>query len=47
MKWQSNEIVVNRSARKKTMHIVIERDGTISVQVPIDMLDENILGIVG
>ncbi len=40
------DIVVTRTTRKKTMHIVIERDGTVSVQVPDGMEEERILGIL-
>lgn len=40
------DIDVIRTSRKKTMHIVIERDGTVSVQVPIDMEEERILAIL-
>lgn len=46
MKWHDFEIAVNRSARRKTMHIVIERDGNISVQVPSDMEDMRISDIL-
>ena len=40
------DINVIRSQRKKSMHIVIERDGTVSVQVPENMEDERILSIL-
>ena len=40
------DICVIRSTRKKTMHIVIERDGTVSVQVPEKLEDERILEIL-
>ena len=40
------DILVVRTSRKKTMHIVIERDGTVSVQVPEDMEEERILAIL-
>jgi len=40
------DINVIRSARKKTMHIVIERDGTVSVQVPENIEDNRILEIL-
>ena len=46
MKWHNFEITVNRSARKKTMHIVIERDGSISVQVPNNMENERICEVL-
>lgn len=39
-------IAVIRTTRKKTMHIVIERDGTVIVQVPADMKEERILAIL-
>lgn len=43
-----NGIVINviRSSRKKSMHIVIERDGTVSVQVPESIDDERIMSIL-
>lgn len=40
------DINVIRSSRKKSMHIVIERDGTVSVQVPENIEDERILTIL-
>jgi len=40
------DICVIRSTRKKTMHIVIERDGTVSVQVPESIEDDRILEIL-
>lgn len=40
------DINVIRSSRKKSMHIVIERDGTVSVQVPENIEDERILSIL-
>lgn len=40
------EIQVIRSPRKKTMHIVIERNGSVSVQVPESTEDEKILAIL-
>ena len=40
------DINVVRSARKKSMHIVIERDGTVSVQVPENIAYERILSIL-
>ncbi len=40
------DINVIRSSRKKSMHIVIERDGTVSVQVPENLEDERILSIL-
>ena len=42
MKWNNSEIVIHRSARRKTMHIIIERDGSISVQVPNEFEEESI-----
>jgi len=39
-------INVIRSSRKKSMHIVIERDGTVGVQVPENLEDERILSIL-
>jgi len=40
------DINVIRSPRKKSMHIVIERDGTVSVQAPESIEDERILSIL-
>ena len=40
------DINVIRSPRKKSMHIVIERDGTVSVQVPENIGDDRILSIL-
>jgi predicted metal-dependent hydrolase len=40
------EIAVIRSPRKKSLHIVIERDGTVSVQVPEALEEERILSIL-
>jgi predicted metal-dependent hydrolase len=40
------DINVIRSPRKKSMHIVIERDGTVSAQVPESISDERILSIL-
>ena len=40
------EIAVIRSPRKKSMHIVIERDGTVSVQVPEALEEDLILSIL-
>jgi predicted metal-dependent hydrolase len=46
MNFNGLDINVIRTARKKTMHIVIERDGTVSVQVPEGMGEERILDIL-
>lgn len=40
------EIKVIRSARRKTLHIVIERDGSVSVQAPDNLEDERILPLL-
>ena len=40
------DINVIRSPRKKSMHIIIERNGTVSVQVPESLDDEYILSIL-
>jgi len=34
MIWREREVAVHESGRTKTMHIVVERDGSLSVQVP-------------
>lgn len=46
MIWRDQNITVHRSGRKKTMHIVIERDGSISVQAPESLTDAEILAIL-
>ena len=40
------DITVIRSPRKKSMHIVIERDGSVCVQVPEDITDDRILSVL-
>lgn len=40
------DIRIIRSPRKKTMHIVIERNGSVSVQVPESLEDEKIAAIL-
>jgi len=40
------EIKIIRSARRKTLHIVIERDGSVSVQAPDNLEDERILPLL-
>ena len=42
MKWRNYEVAVRRSNRRKTMHIVVERDGTLAVQVPSDMPESRV-----
>ena len=42
MKWRNYEVAVRRSNRRKTMHIVVERDGTLAVQVPSDMAESRV-----
>jgi len=34
MIWRERDVAVRESGRTKTMHIVVERDGSLSVQVP-------------
>lgn len=34
MIWRDREVAVHESGRTKTMHIVVERDGSLAVQVP-------------
>ena len=46
MKWKNNEVTVKKSARKKTMNIVIERDGNLSVLVPDKTDEQTILEIL-
>lgn len=42
MQWRETEVVVKRTARKKTMSIVVERDGTLAVLVPREMKESDI-----
>jgi predicted metal-dependent hydrolase len=46
MDFNGLDINVIRSSRKKSMHIVIERDGSVSVQVPEHLEEERILSIL-
>ena len=46
MTWRNYEIAVHESGRTKTMHIVIERDGTLAVQVPKGMAQEKIVAVL-
>ena len=46
MNFNGLDINVVRSSRKKSMHIVIERDGSVSVQVPENLEEERILSIL-
>lgn len=46
MIWRNYEIAVHRTSRRKTMSIVIERDGSLSVLVPETISDEKILSIL-
>ncbi len=46
MIWHDYPVAVHRSDRKKTMTIVIERDGSLAVQIPDSMSDEHVLSIL-
>ena len=46
MIWHDFPIAVHRTARRKTMSIVIERDGSIAVQIPNSMSDDQIVDIL-
>ena len=46
MIWRDFPVAVHRTARRKTMSIVIERDGSLAVQVPAAMTEERILEIL-
>lgn len=46
MIWRNYKIAVHRTSRKKTMNIVIERDGSLAVFVPENIPDEKILRIL-
>lgn len=46
MIWRDFPIAVHRTFRKKTMSIVIERDGSLAVQIPHSMPDDQIINIL-
>ena len=46
MIWRDLPIAVHRTSRKKTMNIVIERDGSLAVQIPHSMPDDQIISIL-
>ena len=46
MIWRDFPITVHRTARRKTMSIIVERDGSLSVQVPSSMSDDQIIVIL-
>ena len=46
MIWRDLSIAVRESGRRKTMHIVVERDGSLAVQVPQGFPVERILSIL-
>ena len=46
MTWRELNIDLRRSARKKTLHIIVERDGTLSVQAPQDTPEEKIRALL-
>ena len=46
MKWHDNEVTIKKSSRKKTMNIVIERDGNLTVLVPEKADEQTIIKIL-
>ena len=46
MKWQNKDITVRKTNRKKTMNIVIERNGSLAVLVPEHLEENKILDIL-
>lgn len=46
MKWHNKDVIVKKTNRKKTMNIVIERDGSLAVLVPEQLEEENIIDIL-
>lgn len=46
MKWQDNEVTIKKSSRKKTMNIVVERNGSLSVLVPEQTQEQEILDVL-
>ena len=46
MIWRDLSVAVRESARRKTMHIVVERDGSLAVQVPKGFSEEKILSVL-
>lgn len=46
MKWQNNEVIIKKSSRKKTMNIVVERNGCLSVLVPEQVQEKEILDVL-
>ena len=46
MIWRDLPIAVHRTSRKKTMSIVIERDGSLAVQIPHLMPDDQVISIL-
>lgn len=46
MKWHNEDVTIKKTGRKKTMNIVIERDGNLCVLVPENLEEEDILNIL-
>lgn len=46
MIWHDLAVTIQRTSRRKTMCIVVERDGSISVKVPTDIPDEKVKAIL-
>lgn len=46
MKWHNENVTIKKTNRKKTMDIVVERNGTLCVLVPKKLNEERILDIL-
>lgn len=46
MIWRDREVAIHTGRRRKTMHIVVERDGSLSVQVPAGLEERKILEVL-
>lgn len=46
MKWFDYEVTIVRSSRKKTLQILVERDGSLSVQCPNELSEDEIKKIL-
>lgn len=46
MKWHNEDVIVKRTKRKKTLDIVIERNGSLCVLAPEKLEEEKILDIL-
>lgn len=46
MKWHNEDVIVKKTNRKKTMNIVVERNGSLCVLAPEKLEEEKILDIL-